>query len=158
MHPPTRDRARAAASEQRSDNLRSSPADAQRFNPECAKAAEGRTLRFLANVDPVDVKRALEGLEAETTLGDRSATLLWLPEAPPSSGFPNLLHCIWPRAPAAAAAPLRARASSGNAPTDSRPMSAVVICSKTMTTAETILNAKTVRSWIVSALGEGPQL
>lgn len=33
-----------------------------------AAAAEGRRLRFLANVDPVDVARALEGLDPETTL------------------------------------------------------------------------------------------
>ena len=33
-----------------------------------AAAAEGRRLRFLANVDPVDVARALEGLNPETTL------------------------------------------------------------------------------------------
>jgi hypothetical protein len=31
-------------------------------------AAAGRTLRFLANVDPVDVSRAVEGLDPETTL------------------------------------------------------------------------------------------
>ena len=35
---------------------------------ECAKAAEGRRLRFLANVDPIDASRALEGLDPETTL------------------------------------------------------------------------------------------
>ena len=33
-----------------------------------ASGADGRTLRFLANVDPVDVARALTGLEAESTL------------------------------------------------------------------------------------------
>ena len=33
-----------------------------------AAASEGRRLRFLANVDPVDVARALEGLDPETTL------------------------------------------------------------------------------------------
>ena len=31
-------------------------------------ALPGRTLKFLANVDPVDVARALEGLDAEETL------------------------------------------------------------------------------------------
>lgn len=31
-------------------------------------ACVGRTLRFLANVDPVDVARALEGLDPETTM------------------------------------------------------------------------------------------
>lgn len=51
--------------------------------------AEGRQLRFLANVDPVDVARALNGLKQETTL--------------------------------------------------------VVVVSKTFTTAETMLNARTVR-------------
>ena len=51
--------------------------------------AKGRQLRFLANVDPVDVARALNGLNPETTL--------------------------------------------------------VVVVSKTFTTAETMLNARTVR-------------
>ena len=70
---------------------------ALRTNQEAAASARGQ-LRFLANVDPVDVARALNGLEAETTL--------------------------------------------------------VVIVSKTFTTAETMLNARTVRSWIVAALGK----
>lgn len=71
--------------------------EAFRTYPACAAAAEGRRLRFLANVDPIDVKRALEGLKAETTL--------------------------------------------------------VAIVSKTFTTAETMLNAKTVKKWIVDELG-----
>ena len=58
-------------------------------------ACEGRQLRFLANVDPVDVSRAIEGLDPANTL--------------------------------------------------------VVICSKTFTTAETMLNARTIRQWLVSA-------
>ncbi len=70
---------------------------ALRTNQEAAHHAVGQ-LRFLANVDPVDVARALNGLNQETTL--------------------------------------------------------VVIVSKTFTTAETMLNARTVRSWIVSALGK----
>ncbi|CAE8601056.1 unnamed protein product, partial [Polarella glacialis] len=61
--------------------------EALKTDPEASVAAKGRRLRFLANVDPIDVKRALEGLNAETTL--------------------------------------------------------VVIVSKTFTTAETMLNAKT---------------
>ena len=73
-------------------------AQALRFNADCHARAEGRVLRFLANVDPADVASALDGLNAETTL--------------------------------------------------------VVVCSKTFTTAETILNAKTVRQWLVSALGD----
>jgi glucose-6-phosphate isomerase len=52
----------------------------------------------LANVDPIDVSRALEGLDPETTL--------------------------------------------------------VVIVSKTFTTAETMLNARTVRTWLQKKLGE----
>ncbi len=68
-----------------------------RTDPTCAKAAEGRRLRFLANVDPIDVTRNLEGLDPETTL--------------------------------------------------------VVVVSKTFTTAETMLNAKTLRDWLVKALG-----
>ena len=54
-----------------------------------ADEARGRTLRFLANVDPVDVARALNGLDPATTMA--------------------------------------------------------VVVSKTFTTAETMLNARTVR-------------
>lgn len=70
---------------------------ALKTDPEAAVAAKGRRLRFLANVDPIDVKRALEGLNAETTL--------------------------------------------------------VLVVSKTFTTAETMLNAKTVKEWLVKELG-----
>lgn len=38
-------------------------------DPESAKLADGRRLRFLANVDPVDVAIAINGLNPETTLG-----------------------------------------------------------------------------------------
>ncbi|MEW4566525.1 glucose-6-phosphate isomerase [Tautonia sp. JC769] len=71
--------------------------EALRTDPYCAQAAQGRRLRFLANVDPIDVARNLEGLNPETTL--------------------------------------------------------VVIVSKTFTTAETMLNAKTLRQWLVGSLG-----
>lgn len=54
-----------------------------------ANESKGRTLRFLANVDPVDVARALNGLDPATTMA--------------------------------------------------------VVVSKTFTTAETMLNARTVR-------------
>lgn len=64
---------------------------------EAIKTAKGRQLRFLANVDPVDVARNITGLNPETTL--------------------------------------------------------VVVVSKTFTTAETMLNARTLREWISSALG-----
>ncbi|KAJ6843918.1 glucose-6-phosphate isomerase, cytosolic [Iris pallida] len=65
--------------------------------PEAAKCAEGRRLRFLANVDPIDVARNITGLSPETTL--------------------------------------------------------VVVVSKTFTTAETMLNARTLREWISAAIG-----
>merc|ERR1719310_577354 len=71
--------------------------EALKTDEEAAAAAKGRGLRFLANVDPIDVKRALEGLNAEETL--------------------------------------------------------VVIISKTFTTAETMLNAKTVKDWLIKELG-----
>ncbi len=45
--------------------------EALRTDEAASKEASGRTLRFLANVDPVDVARALSGLVAETTLGKR---------------------------------------------------------------------------------------
>ncbi|TKY50326.1 Glucose-6-phosphate isomerase, cytosolic 2 [Spatholobus suberectus] len=66
-------------------------------DPEVIESARGRQLRFLANVDPIDVARNITGLNPETTL--------------------------------------------------------VVIVSKTFTTAETMLNARTLREWISSALG-----
>lgn len=72
--------------------------EAMRMQPVANAAASGRRLRFLANVDPVDVARAREGLSPETTL--------------------------------------------------------VVVVSKTFTTAETMLNARTMRAWIVNELGE----
>eukprot|EP00210_Caulerpa_lentillifera_P005321 g5084.t1 len=71
---------------------------ALRTEQNSASAAEGRILRFLANVDPIDVARALKDLHQEDTL--------------------------------------------------------VVIISKTFTTAETMLNARTLRSWLVAELGE----
>jgi glucose-6-phosphate isomerase len=42
--------------------------EALRTDPIASVASHGRKLRFLANVDPVDVSRALEGLDPETTL------------------------------------------------------------------------------------------
>ncbi|ESQ44810.1 hypothetical protein EUTSA_v10003173mg [Eutrema salsugineum] len=66
-------------------------------DPEAVDCAKGRQLRFLANVDPVDVARNINGLNPETTL--------------------------------------------------------VVVVSKTFTTAETMLNARTLRDWIIKALG-----
>jgi len=72
--------------------------EALRTDPACAKAAAGRRLRFLANIDPIDVTRALDDLDPETTL--------------------------------------------------------VVVISKTFTTAETMLNARTLRTWLVKHLGE----
>lgn len=66
-------------------------------DPEAVGSSKGRQLRFLANVDPVDVARNITGLNPETTL--------------------------------------------------------VVVVSKTFTTAETMLNARTLREWISAALG-----
>lgn len=66
---------------------------------EASSFAQGRQLRFLANVDPVGCSRALEGLNPETTLA--------------------------------------------------------IVISKTFTTRETILNARTVRQWFVKSLGSG---
>ncbi|XP_002510371.2 glucose-6-phosphate isomerase, cytosolic isoform X1 [Ricinus communis] len=66
-------------------------------DPEASKSAKGRQLRFLANVDPIDVARNIAGLSPETTL--------------------------------------------------------VVVVSKTFTTAETMLNARTLRAWISRELG-----
>jgi glucose-6-phosphate isomerase len=71
--------------------------EALRKDPAAAAAAESRQLRFLANVDPVDVARATDGLDPESTL--------------------------------------------------------VIVVSKTFTTAETMLNARTVRHWLVRKLG-----
>jgi glucose-6-phosphate isomerase len=70
--------------------------EALRHDPSAKAAAAGRSLRFLANVDPVDAARAIEGLNPEDTL--------------------------------------------------------VIIVSKTFTTAETMLNARTLRKWIIDGL------
>lgn len=92
-------------------------------------ALEGRRLRFLANVDPTDVARALEvrilrgrrlGCSVRS-LGDRRLV------ASPS-------HLLTPTPP-----------SQGLNPETTL----VVIISKTFTTAETMLNARTLRKWLV---------
>jgi glucose-6-phosphate isomerase len=70
---------------------------ALKTEPSASKQSAGRQLNFLANVDPIDVSRALKGLDPEETL--------------------------------------------------------VVVVSKTFTTAETMLNARTVRQWLKSHLG-----
>ncbi len=74
-------------------------AEALRNAPEAAAAAQGRTLRFLANVDPIDLHRAVSDLDPAETL--------------------------------------------------------VVVISKTFTTAETMLNARALRHWLIDALGTG---
>lgn len=68
------------------------------FDEGCKAEARGRRLRFLANVDPVDVAKALHELDPETTL--------------------------------------------------------VVVISKTFTTTETMLNARTVRTWLTTELAQ----
>lgn len=67
-------------------------------HPPAMEAAAGRSLVFLANVDPVDAVTALHGLDPETTLA--------------------------------------------------------IIVSKTFTTAETMRNARTVKAWLTSRLGQ----
>ena len=70
--------------------------EALRADSAAAKAAEGRTLRFLANVDPVDFDLCTRDLDPEETL--------------------------------------------------------LVVISKTFTTAETMLNARTAKKWILEGL------
>jgi glucose-6-phosphate isomerase len=70
--------------------------EALRTDAKASEFAKGRTLRFLANVDPTDVSRALSGLDPETTL--------------------------------------------------------VIVVSKTFTTAETMLNAKTLKKWLLDSI------
>jgi len=67
-----------------------------KFHSEAYVAARGRSLLFLANVDPVDVARALDGLDPAETL--------------------------------------------------------IVVVSKTFTTAETMLNARTAREWLIKGI------
>jgi glucose-6-phosphate isomerase len=74
--------------------------EALRTDPEAGVAAQGRRLRFLANVDPVDVARALEGVDPKSTL--------------------------------------------------------VVVVSKTFTTAETMLNARTLKQWLLDNVPGDP--
>lgn len=70
--------------------------EALRTDVLASEAARGRSLRFLANVDPADAAAVLHGLDAEETL--------------------------------------------------------VVVVSKTFTTAETMLNARTVKAWLINKL------
>lgn len=70
--------------------------EALRADPTAAKASEGRQLRFLANVDPVDFELCTRDLDPSETL--------------------------------------------------------VVVISKTFTTAETMLNARTARKWLIDGL------
>jgi len=70
--------------------------EALRADPVAAKASEGRNLRFLANVDPVDFELCTRDLDPEETL--------------------------------------------------------LIVISKTFTTAETMLNARTAKKWIVDGL------
>lgn len=72
--------------------------EAVRHSPEAKSHSAGKRLRFLANVDPIDVARALEDLDPASTL--------------------------------------------------------VVVISKTLTTAETMMNARTVKRWLQCALGD----
>ena len=72
--------------------------EALRADASCAKAAAGRTLKFVANVDPVDFARQTAGVDPETTL--------------------------------------------------------VVVVSKSFTTAETIMNAKTVKDWLLAGMSK----
>jgi glucose-6-phosphate isomerase len=71
--------------------------EALQTDADCRREADGRRLRLLANVDPIGVVRALEGLRPEATL--------------------------------------------------------VIVVSKTYTTAETMLNARTVLRWLTEHLG-----
>ena len=75
--------------------------EALRADAACKKAAEGRTLKFIANVDPVDFARQVDGVEVVAR------------EALDASG--------------------------GGV-------------SKSFTTAETIMNAKTVKDWLTSSI------
>merc|ERR1719199_339937 len=70
--------------------------EALKTDPDGEQTCKGRRLKFLANVDPIDVKRQLADLNAETTL--------------------------------------------------------VIVVSKTFTTAETMLNARTVKDWLIKEL------
>ncbi|CAB9501863.1 Glucose-6-phosphate isomerase [Seminavis robusta] len=70
--------------------------EAFRADPRAAKAAQGRTLRFLANVDPVDFYLTTKDLDPAETL--------------------------------------------------------IIVASKTFSTAETMLNARTVRKWLDDSL------
>eukprot|EP00178_Gracilaria_changii_P011404 TRINITY_DN3250_c0_g1_i1.p2 TRINITY_DN3250_c0_g1~~TRINITY_DN3250_c0_g1_i1.p2 ORF type:complete len:633 (+),score=100.29 TRINITY_DN3250_c0_g1_i1:810-2708(+) len=78
--------------------------EALKTDAEASSAGQqaGYSLHFLANVDPVDVKRALDGFDAEETM--------------------------------------------------------VIVVSKTFTTRETIVNAKTVRTWLWDSMGNDPSI
>lgn len=78
--------------------------EALKWDAEGASAGPraGYSLHFLANVDPVDVRRAVDGMEPEETM--------------------------------------------------------VIVVSKTFTTRETLVNAKTMRNWLWEAMGKGEEV
>lgn len=83
----------------------------------------------LANVDPIDVARNITGLNPETTLGNLYSFATLFMSCHSCFHFVasfDKLHLL---------------------------MLAVVVVSKTFTTAETMLNARTLREWIIAALG-----
>jgi len=109
----------------------------------CAAAAEGRTLKFLANVDPVDFARVRRTRKKRTTrLFFRAWLRLFLRTLSrrifsrcPVAGRTHALAFVWPAA---------CQATRGLDPE----ATLVVVVSKTFTTAETMLNARTLRQWL----------
>ena len=76
--------------------------DVCRTDQTASHEAAGRNLRFLANVDPVDVARALNGLSQETTLvvvvskTFTTAETMLNARTVRCSLFPEVLHCCLP--------------------------------------------------------------
>jgi glucose-6-phosphate isomerase len=149
--------------------------------------SRGRTLRFLANVDPIDVVGAGAAAAAAAWVAALWCCGVLFAAAGATLNSPWGVHvggnCMWPctlitvyqlpppgavcsersegcvfacasDTPAIACCVsccwLQARALNGLDPEETM----AVVISKTFTTAETMLNARTVRSWLTSQLGE----
>ena len=100
----------------------------------------------LANVDPIDVARNITGLNPETTLGKWQSFVYLFPSI---ILFKSNLDFIWGVFNLSKFLLFLCKLSS----LGFLLIFAVVVVSKTFTTAETMLNARTLREWISAALG-----
>jgi len=117
-------------------------------------ASKGRDLRFLANVDPIDVADALHvrwGGGGDMGYGGVRGMLINVLQ---TSCMPD--HHNQASARTVNAHSPHIKKTLAKTPTQGLDpeTTLVVIISKTFTTAETMLNARTCRAWLTAQLGE----